>query len=73
MFGESLGRILVSVKPENSEAFENSMTGNACYFLGVVEAGDTISVNNGDTKLISTSMSTLRKAWKETLDGGGPQ
>ena len=73
MFGESLGRILVSVKPENSEAFENLMTEHACYFLGVVEEGDTISVNNGDTTLISTSMSSLRKAWKETLDGGGPQ
>ena len=73
MFGESLGRILVSVKPENSEAFENLMTDHACYFLGVVEEGDTISVNNGDTTLISTSMSGLRKAWKETLDGGGPQ
>ena len=73
MFGESLGRILVSVKPENSEAFENLMTDHACYFLGVVEEGDTISVNNGDTTLISTSMSSLRKAWKETLDGGGPQ
>ena len=73
MFGESLGRILVSVKPENSEAFENSMTGHACYFLGVVEEGDTILVTNGDTTLISTSMSSLRKAWKETLDGGGPQ
>lgn len=73
MFGESLGRILVSVKPENSEAFENLMMDHACYFLGVVEEGDTISVNNGDTTLISTSMSSLRKAWKETLDGGGPQ
>ena len=73
MFGESLGRILVSVKPENSGAFENSMTGHACYFLGVVEEGDTILVTNGDTTLISTSMSSLRKAWKETLDGGGPQ
>ncbi|MBP04415.1 MAG: phosphoribosylformylglycinamidine synthase [Euryarchaeota archaeon] len=73
MFGESLGRILVSVKPENSEAFENSMTDHACYFLGVVEEGDTISVTNGDTTLISTSMSSLRKAWKATLDGGGPQ
>ena len=73
MFGESLGRILVSVKPENSEAFENLMTDHACYFLGVVEEGDTISVNNGDTTLMSTSMSGLRKAWKETLDGGGPQ
>ena len=73
MFGESLGRILVSVKPENSEAFETSMTGHACYLLGVVEEGDTISVTNGDTPLISTSMSVLRKAWKETLDGGGPQ
>jgi phosphoribosylformylglycinamidine synthase len=55
MFGESLGRILVSVKPENSEAFENSMTDHACYFLGVVEEGDTISVTNGDTTLISTA------------------
>ena len=73
MFGESLGRILVSVKPENSEAFENLMTDHAGYFLGVVEEGDTISVNNGDTTLMSTSMRGLRKAWKETLDGGGPQ
>lgn len=73
MFGESLGRILVSVKAENKEAFENSMIGHACYSLGVVEEGDTISVTNGDIPLISTSMSTLRKAWKETLDGGGPQ
>ena len=72
MFGESLGRILVSVKAENKEAFETSMIGHACYFLGVVEEGDTISVTNRDTPLISTSMSTLRKAWKETLDGGGP-
>jgi phosphoribosylformylglycinamidine synthase len=73
MFGESLGRILVSVKAENKEAFETSMIGHACYSLGVVEEGDTISVTNRDTPLISTSMSTLRKAWKETLDGGGPQ
>ncbi len=72
MFGESLGRILVSVKPENCEAFENSMTGHACYPLGTVEEGDTITVTNGDTALISTSMSGLRKAWKETLDGGSP-
>ena len=73
VFGESLGRILVSVKPENSEAFETSMKGHACYPLGTVEEGDTISVTNGNTILISTSMSTLRKAWKDTLDGGGPQ
>lgn len=73
MFGESLGRILVSVKPENSQKFEDSMTGHACYFLGFVEEGDIISVENGDTTLISTSMCSLRKAWKETLDGGGPQ
>ena len=73
VFGESLGRILVSVKPENSEAFETSMKGHACYPLGTVEEGDTISVTNGNTILISTSMSALRKAWKDTLDGGGPQ
>ena len=73
MFGESLGRILVSVKPEDCEVFETSMADHACYALGTVEDGDKISVRNGEDNLTSTSMSDLRSAWKGTLDGGGPQ
>ena len=73
LFGESLGRILVSVKSDDCEAFEANMTGHACYDLGHVVDGDKILISNGADCLISSSMSELRGAWKGTLDGGGPQ
>ncbi len=73
LFGESLGRILVSVKPEDCKAFESSMAGHACYALGTVIDGDNISVNNDSEEIFSSSMSKLRSAWKGALDGGSPQ
>ncbi len=73
LFGESLGRILVSVEPQHCEAFEAAMSGHACHALGSVEAGDQISISNGDEAVLTASMAQLRAAWKGTLDGGGPQ
>ena len=73
LFGESLGRILVSVEPQHCAAFEAAMNGHACYSLGDVEAGDQISIKNGDETILTASMSSLRAAWKGALDGGGPQ
>ena len=70
LFGESLGRILVSVKTIDCAAFEAAMKGHACYALGLVEAGDLITFNNGDDAVLSASMADLRVAWKGTLDGG---
>ena len=70
LFGESLGRILVSVKTIDCAAFESAMKGHACYALGRVEAGDRITFNNGDDAVLSASMADLRVAWKGTLDGG---
>jgi len=73
LFGESLGRILVSVEPQHCTAFEAAMNGHACYVLGGVEAGDQISISNGDETVLTAPMSSLRAAWKGALDGGGPQ
>ena len=73
LFGESLGRILVSVKPEDCKTFESAMEGHACYALGTVESGDNISFYNGGERIFSSSMTNLRSAWKRTLDGGGQQ
>ena len=73
LFGESLGRILVSIKSSDCEAFEYAMGGHACYQIGEVKEGDTISFSNSNDRVLSTSMSALRSAWKGTLDGGGPQ
>jgi phosphoribosylformylglycinamidine synthase len=71
LFGESLGRILVSVKPNNSQAFEESLKGHECNLLGTVNSGDLIIFNNADETVLSASMSKLRDSWKGTLNGGG--
>ena len=71
LFGESLGRIIVSVKQENREAFESAMRGNACHYIGTVEEGDEISFSIRGEKVLVASMSDLRTTWKHALDGGG--
>tara|TARA_B100001142_G_scaffold117629_1_gene119819 strand:- start:176 stop:3205 length:3030 start_codon:yes stop_codon:yes gene_type:complete len=70
LFGESLGRILVSVRQSDRTAFERAMTGHACHHLGTVSAGDTISFSKGEQSLLTASMGNLRDAWKGALDGG---
>ena len=71
LFGESLGRILVSVRPSEKEAFEKSMEGVCCHYLGLVSEGDTISVSRDGQKVLLGSMSEMRDSWKNTLHGGG--
>ena len=71
LFGESLGRILVSVRHTDKEEFEESMKGVCSHYLGTVSEGDAISVSrNGETVLLG-SMSEMRESWKSTLHGGG--
>ena len=70
LFGESLGRILVSVNPKNSEMFENTMQGNECNYLGKVTLGDKISITNSKVQILTASMSELKDSWKSTLNGG---
>ena len=71
LFGESLGRILVSVRPDDCSTFEEAMTGHACHRLGKVSEGDEITVTKGQETILSASMSELRQSWKGALDGGG--
>jgi phosphoribosylformylglycinamidine (FGAM) synthase-like enzyme len=70
LFGESLGRILVSVRQSDRLAFEQAMAGHACHHLGTVSNGDTISFSRDDEVILSASMGVLRVAWKGALDGG---
>ena len=71
LFGESLGRILVSVSPNNSQEFEQSMKDHECNLLGVVDSGDSITFRDAGQVVLSASMSNLRDSWKGTLNGGG--
>ncbi len=71
LFGESLGRILVSVKAEHSAEFEAAMVSNACFRLGEVGIGDEINISVSSETILQASMSTLKQSWQATLDGGG--
>jgi phosphoribosylformylglycinamidine (FGAM) synthase-like enzyme len=71
LFGESLGRILVSVKAEQSAEFESAMVSNACFRLGEVGVGDEISISLSGETILQASMSALKQSWQATLDGGG--
>ena len=71
LFGESLGRILVSVKSTDKEDFEESMQGVCCHYLGEVSEGDSISVSRDGDAILLASMSEMRESWKGTLHGGG--
>ncbi len=73
LFGESLGRILVSVSPKNIDAFETVMRNISCTKLGIVGDDDTLRVTNQGTLVLVESIEKLRLAWKGTLDGGGPK
>ena len=71
LFGESLGRILVSVKDEHSSEFEAVMASNACFRLGEVVSGDEITISKSGETILQASMSELKQSWQATLDGGG--
>jgi len=71
LFGESLGRIIVSIKSENKDNFEEKMDGHACTPLGMVGASKTLSFTRNGQSICKAPLSTLLKAWKEPLNMGG--
>ena len=72
LFGESLGRILVSTRPDHKQAFEKSMEGVVCHYIGEVSQGDEISFIRDGRPVLSASMEEMRGYWKGALHGGGP-
>ena len=69
LFGESLGRILVSVRPEHADAFEELMQDHCAHALGSVIASDELVLRRGDEVLTSVSIELARRAWKGALGG----
>ena len=71
LWGESLGRFIVAVSPENDAAFKAGMKGYPTTILGTVTDTDALVISDGDDPLISTSVEPLVAAWKGTLDMTG--
>jgi len=47
------------------------MGGHSCHHIGSVTEGDDIIFSNTGEEILVTSMSEVRTAWKQALDGGG--
>lgn len=71
LWGESLGRIVVAVKPEHESDFLATMKGHPTTILGEVTASSVLEMVDGETTLISSDVNALADAWKGTLDMTG--
>lgn len=72
LFSESNSRFLVEVAHKDKEAFEKIMKGKRFSEIGKVikESSFTIKGLKGANILIDTSVTDLRRSWKQTLSSG---
>ena len=70
LFGESLGRIVVSVSPKKSIEFENMMNNSMLTKIGVVTGKNDLIFKEKNIEILSSSISELKSSWKNTLSGG---
>lgn len=68
LFSESLGRLLVSVRPENRSAFERAMSGFDWYLVGEVTAEPRLRISGLDGAIvIDADIRDLKRAWQAPL------
>ncbi|MCM0083062.1 phosphoribosylformylglycinamidine synthase subunit PurS [Geomonas sp. Red32] len=68
LFSESASRLLVSVKPENADAFEKAMAGTVCARIGVVTSDQLLAIGGVDGKqVVKSDLAKLKEAWQAPL------
>ena len=68
LFAESNSRFVAEVTPENQAAFEAAFGDVAVTALGKVTDGDSVTISNGDTSLITETLAKLKSSWQQPLD-----
>ena len=71
LWGESLGRFLVGVQPENEDAFIKWMAGHPITMLGTVTDSENLTISDGYDVLIDVETNSMVEAWQKTLDMTG--
>ena len=71
MWGESLGRIIIAVSPENEKQFLDIMSGNITTYLGEVTESQLLTISDGYEEVISTNVQQMVDSWQGTLDMTG--
>ena len=66
MFSESAGRFIVTVDPQNREAFENLFKSPACACIGTVIEMPQFEIKGlGQESIVSLTVKDLKAAWKK--------
>ena len=71
LWGESLGRFLVGVQPEQEAEFIQWMSGHPITYLGAVTKTPTLIISDGYDKLVETGTNVMVESWQKTLDMTG--
>jgi phosphoribosylformylglycinamidine synthase len=71
LWGESLGRFLVAVQPEDEANFIQWMAGHPITMLGTVTDSENLTISDGYDVLIDVDTTSMVEAWQKTLDMTG--
>ena len=71
LWGESLGRFIIGVQPEDEADFVEWMSGHPITLLGTVNDSDQLSILDGYEVLVEAATGTMVEAWQKTLDMTG--
>ncbi len=67
LFSESNSRIIATVDPAKSAAFEKLFAGQTCVRIGMVDSKKTIMISHGGTVVADLPLDSVRSAYKERL------
>ena len=71
LFSESNSRFLIEVPEKAKNEFEAVMKGRVCTEIGWVTKNSKLTIHGLDgTVVVDTSLTNLRRSWKETLSSG---
>jgi phosphoribosylformylglycinamidine synthase len=71
LWGESLGRFIVGVKPENEADWLKSMSGHGITYLGETIQQENLIIRDGFDDIINLKVSNMVDSWQNTLDMTG--
>ncbi len=71
LWGESLGRFVVAVKPEKEHEFIAWMSGQPITFLGEAVEGPNLTINDGYDEILTADVEAMVASWQGALDMTG--
>ena len=71
LWGESLGRFIVAVKPEREAEFIQWMTGHPITVLGEAVDNSTLTITDGYDEIVSADVEVMVSSWQGALDMTG--